>query len=83
MMQITYGDNKKMDDRRRYGLHQATIKDSPTLKWRHFSVDATSHYIKLESLKRLVNAASIQKLNILMIKFGDGASFPLSFDKTP
>lgn len=83
LMQLVQPLSSASNDMRAYGITECQISDGPRFKWRHYEVDVCSHYQSPASLKKLVDAAALQKLNILLVLFSCAHSFPLKLSNDP
>lgn len=79
---ITIDDDHE-NNTKMYWIHAGNISDYPKYGWRSFGADACAHYQKLEDIYRMIDAASMQKLNILLLLVGCSHSFPLKFSSKP
>jgi len=53
-----------------------TISDFPRFKWRGLMIDTARHYLSLPTIKRILDAMSVFKLNTLHWHMVDAQSFP-------
>ncbi|KAI9487777.1 MAG: glycoside hydrolase superfamily [Benjaminiella poitrasii] len=63
--------------------HTATIKDSPTYGHRGILLDTSRHFFSVESILRILDAQSYNKMNVLHWHATDSQSWPLYFKSHP
>lgn len=59
------------------------IEDRPFLSYRGLLIDSARHYLPLRSIKRIIDAMSWVKLNVLHWHLVDDESFPLYIPSIP
>jgi hexosaminidase len=59
------------------------IKDNPILPYRGIMVDTVRHFISVPSLKRILNAMALTKLNIFHWHLFDNEAFPFQSSTNP
>ena len=52
------------------------VRDAPRFRWRGLMLDTARHFLPLASLRRVVEAMAISKLNTLHLHLTDAQSFP-------
>ncbi|CAL6052189.1 Beta-N-acetylhexosaminidase [Hexamita inflata] len=75
--------NVNESDRKMYIMGKTTIQDAPHYKWRQYQADACAHFMTLDDIKRIIDANSLQKLNVLLLTLTCAHSFPLAFQQKP
>ncbi|KAL0246530.1 hypothetical protein GEMRC1_007742 [Eukaryota sp. GEM-RC1] len=60
-----------------------TIIDYPRYQWRGIMIDTARHYLPISTIKRMIDAASFNKMNVLHWHLVDAQSFPLSTPSHP
>ncbi|CAL5989168.1 Beta-N-acetylhexosaminidase [Hexamita inflata] len=83
LSQLPIMDKQNESDQQSYMIQQTVITDKPAAHWRHYSADACAHYMTIPDIQRIISAASIQKLNVLLLTLSCSHSFPLQFTKYP
>lgn len=71
------------DDPTSYTVEGGQFNDNTSVHWRHYYVDACSHFMSVEDVGRVVDAASLQKLNTLILEIGCGPSIGVLIDEDP
>ncbi len=59
------------------------IKDAPRFRWRGLLVDPARHFLPVPSLKRLLDAMALHKLNTLQLHLTDDQGWRLEVKKYP
>lgn len=59
------------------------IADAPRFRWRGVMVDTARHYQGVETLKRMIDALSYNRFNVLHWHITDSQSFPLRLNALP
>ena len=60
-----------------------SIRDKPRWKWRGLLVDSARHFVRLETLKAVVDGLAHSKMNVLHWHICDSQSFPLALASAP
>ena len=56
------------------------IRDQPLVSYRGIMIDSARHFLSVNSIKRVIQAMPLSKLNILHWHIVDDESFPLVLD---
>ena len=64
-------------------VSQAVIHDRPEFKYRGLMIDTSRNFIPVKHLRRMVDAMSMNKLNILHWHITDTNSFPFFSKSVP
>jgi hexosaminidase len=60
-----------------------TVVDSPYFAWRGLHLDVARHFFSLGIIRKMVDAMSMQKFNVLHLHLVDTQSFPLVLESHP
>jgi hexosaminidase len=64
-------------------LPHARIQDEPVLAYRGIMIDTARHFLKVSTIKRLIENMPQSKLNILHWHLADDESFPIQLNSHP
>jgi len=62
---------------------EAKIEDRPAFPYRGLMIDTSRNFIPIRSLKRMIDAMSFNKLNVLHWHLTDSNSFPFQSKRVP
>ena len=62
---------------------QVTIQDKPTYPYRGILLDTGRNYYSVDSIKRVIDAMSYNKLNVLHWHMNEQQSFPFVSERVP
>jgi hexosaminidase len=59
------------------------IQDKPRFSWRGLMIDTSRHFLKVETILKLIDAMSYIKLNVLHLHLVDAEAFPVEISTYP
>lgn len=78
-------DNNKDDSERLEGLSipSVDIFDMPRFSWRGYMLDVSRHFNGVKTVKQIIDAMSLMKMNILHLHLCDDQGWRIQIDKYP